>query len=1655
MYINKIDELIDKIIDDFYNKAILKKETDVFFRETNFVKYQLEINKLFINYIKQIDKNEINKILNDEDNTNKIIEIIKKYIAYYTFMSIAFFYKDKIEMFINNIIEFSKNQPGFNFKIINFFNSESNSTVIKFYYLIKNILNLVDADTVKLQQLAKKSDYSEAIKFLNEFGQEFVNANFKLENLDGNVKEQSHNIIKTIIINELYFKFDKKDVYEFLEKSEKEVGEFIYIDIVVPRTEFIDFNTIELSLSKRDVERGLASDIYDLITGFEEIDKIKEKTHEEKIFELVNNRLIIPISEDFLLYHKDSEKYEKNLGTANVSAQTKKKDETKIKYIINKIDSMTEYFSRNVQNNSELKKNIEKLFYPPLNDRRAILINNFEDIKIINKLQNQGRRAIENNEYFNDLLNYRQYPYINFKDFQKYGFGLATNKTIDVIRSINFEKVNAMNKNKTIQFRVSSNGLSINIVGFILPSTHSDVKCLKLKEFIDIRKMGYQENGKTEKTDNGYTASIKVIKHNLFNNFKKNNKKIPFMYWLFDLEKDKVKFDKYDVGSKMSDSEHIKIMMSKFYDDVLDIFNDEILKIINKRKMTLQSFSKIFKKIDNNLIEFPKNSEIYNSLQKIFYYQKVIKTEDNYDKKEDKFHGIVGEIIKLPVAPSKKKEMPFIILERNKKSSSTEAELEYMEAEKIGAICQHHITWDNIAALRSKNPNKFSELLFEFFQQYVIKNQEGDYICKSCGALINLKNYVLDGSYDDDGKFVSFNMPLEVPIEDIPEYEKYKSTIRNLEKIIERIASISSINSLTGTSYTIKTRIKRIVKDAIDLILIHNTNLKNVYKERSDKISVYGLNKDLSNLFIFDLDNNIFVYSSKDKDFYKPIKRNNIIIYILFLIILELSDSQLLYMTGDKICNYYLFSKYGINWFDGIQIRKNNQNVIVPILNYKVLCYLIFYMSCLITKYNLWYYESEDTEKKKRFDPTIQKIIINTFIDFVNSVIEVYSRKKKHYLYDIIANKFFLKLNSTFKNDELINKIKSIEERKIVTVEKKTKIVTTTIKPILLQSEYTIGDYFGISDWLTCTISKYFIKKRVKEFIDYFEISNITNCDEGTFHFWQVKGKDLVCTICNKNASEIILNDELSQKIIENYKILILQKLAQKYCKSAEFHNYIYNAKTKCNVCLKCKSSDVEKTNKEDLIELSKNIEDMKKSKEDKINKELNKDIEKDKLKLKKNIEFINEVKNDYGKSKQHKEDYYNFIDQFISKVESILGKDVNLNNENIFLRHDAYIIDHDHNGYPLDKPFTITDIGNKISFKRDHPFFKKDVIYYTNNKLQIDVFYDASSKLLLGYKEKNKDYQVSKRQNIYLKVNNSIITRLKMLGYPSKYIAITDKREKYDQIFKDPNTILIQIISDIGRQRVQNLKKAISDLQKYVYRIAYNYDIKSFDEENNPDKFLDKYKNKLNKIILGKDNNKFLHKWKAVKYDLFFEDLYGKIINLDPNAKFLSIDDINFYDYSGNVILFYMVREMGKLLDLNQDKFIKATLSYLLLDIIVREHDEFDEEKDLTNTEIKRFKYILDIQDLREIEDITGDTEGFYGEYKDPDQEIDEAALELNEEAQEEFDALDVEYPDIDNELDYEQDYVDFLNYNYIDTYIGIEDGDGNRLITPEGEEL
>ena len=172
------------------------------------------------------------------------------------------------------------------------------------------------------------------------------------------------------------------------------------------------------------------------------------------LFSIFSNSSFLFDETETIILDCDSEKYEK--ASLDIS-KSKKKEDTKIRYIVSKIDKATEYYSKNVQSNPKLKKEIEKYFYVPLSDRNVVLINDTEEIKIINKLLNLGRRSIENNEFYNDLINYRLYPYINFKEFKTDGFSLNLDKTVDIVRYCNYILPNNIMINNVLMFKIFIN----------------------------------------------------------------------------------------------------------------------------------------------------------------------------------------------------------------------------------------------------------------------------------------------------------------------------------------------------------------------------------------------------------------------------------------------------------------------------------------------------------------------------------------------------------------------------------------------------------------------------------------------------------------------------------------------------------------------------------------------------------------------------------------------------------------------------------------------------------------------------------------------------------------------------------------------------------------------------------------------------------------------------------------------------------------------------------------------------------------------------------------------------------------------------------------------------------------------------------------------
>lgn len=1532
---NKLDDLIDKVIDDFYVYLQNDKKIKIIIKEVNFVKYQKEINDILISYIKTLPINTIKEIIKKQDSILLIIDIIKKYLFIYIILLISYEFTQKEDLFINNILEFTKNQNSYNYKINDFFNSKSNSLLIEHHYIIKNIryiLNKHDINILQTQQYG-----NETIKILTYLGEEFVKSIFK----------ESHDIIKTLIV--LYYsKTDKIILTKLIEEIELNEEEYIFIDIIEPLIQIIDISVIENILIniKKNKKDYILYSIWNYIT---QPQKLNILSVDEKINTLLNNGSIIPITDDFLLYHKDFERYENIKET--------KKEDIKIKYILNKIDNVSELYSK--KNKEEIDK-INKYFYSSMSNRRVITINDIEDIKIINKYLNQTKINLELLEYVNDFISYKLYPYINFRDYRHdmATLSIMTNNTILACRSTNFD----YSSRDILEWRIGSDGMILNIIGLLL--LPNKLQCTKN---IGIKKV----NG--NKIDH-------YIKEKLRN--KLNNG----ICWLFEKNNE-------------INNETIKNRIGILYNNYIDECYDIIVSKINKN-MTLNNISNIVDTfvlnhvpIYNKIIQISPKTILFNTSElndlfikvESYIYSNISQSDDIIDDNENKIYGMYDNIIILPELPDHGDNKNKLIQINLSKTKIDELQKEISIS---NGVCQHSVTWDNIVELKKIDQKKYAEELFEFTKQYVDITNEQEYICKSCGTYLEIKKYIIGGSYDNDSKkFISHSLPIDISLEDSEDYSKYKQTIRILDKMIEKIATISNIPHLMGSFTTNKLKRKMIIKNVIDIIISNNSILKNKYKERKEVASkLYGLG-NFSNLFTFDLDNSILQFTSKDKDQYRPIKINNIIIYLLIFIVLDLNELQIKFLSDDNkyMCNYDNFNKIYMSLFSELKIRKNNMNELLSIKEYKILCYILYILSCKIIKYQLWQYDYAPTfNKKLKQLPIIQKTIITTYIDIVNSILENSYTKNITYIFEIFRSKFYDKLYSIFSG----NFTKTIIEKKNISDITNTNI---KIKKYQLNGIFKEMSYDNFN-FLSFQSATYYIPKYKKLTIKYNEINNITNCNTGHFHDWEPKEATFVCKKCGMKLADAKL-DKNNKEIIEKLSNIFTQEIYDFICTN-----------NKLNIC-----DNKENFNK-NYIKYKQHKSELEYTQFINIKNEINNENK-----------YIDDLINKIRKNISDFTSFEKYINLFINDIRKITDKN-NINNTELVDNY--YIIDHDYLGNKLDKSIMIEN--SKVQYKENNSIFNTSVFYYTvYSPSKITLYYNAISKKYLGYKEESKDYVFNNKSNNYLIINYSLQSKIYLLGFKTFYYNKED----------DLNKIL--------DNRLINLKHMLYYLSIIFYRIFNGYSLSLQTEdtyfyENKLFYLIDKYKNKFINLKLTDDNKKhpFYKHWKGLyKYN----NEIDKLKNIDRNSF-----EINKLDTRSLYIIYYIISELHKLINYNQS-LSKLNIISFSIDFINMIFDLYNKDNLNYNHEIIRFIHVLESSEYTHdlIQKTAVETVGLYEEYTDDeDEKTDEKKKEeksKNDDINEQMDAMDISvdrdefdtYDDDDTAIDYSAGYDMSDNYS------------------------
>lgn len=1570
MFITNIDNYLNKIIDKLYEHNFKKDIFKNFSKDENFVKYQNEIINNVKNFINNLNKIELNNIITNKENINYILNVIKRYCMFYTYLGIGFYYKNSRDLFITNIIETSKNQKDSEYQIVNFFNSENNAKIINFYSIIKNLLELRELKTmerIKISLTNNPVKYSDTINFINELGEDYVEKYIF-------IKDNFHNIIKTFIFKIIYLNEEKVEITKILNEENDKDAEYKYIDIITAKDEkIIDFTVLKDFINLDEDISGKTEDFYDFLLEYKKTQQFNITSTKKIIEFLFDNKILIPITEDFMRFHKNNYKYEKT--------DDKTRDNTKIKYIINIVNKVRNFHSKTYKTNPKLKVATKDLFFKQIQERDAILYNALEENNIISKLKDtQATDA----EYIIDLENINKYIYLNYKDLSKDGFKLRTENTVQGIRYSSI-------KNKSnLELRMGSSDNPVNVVGVIFNPSNRQLECFNKKDIRDIHNIN----------KNGFEGFMKILK----DKFNSNDKNL--YYWMFNNETDVVNSSEYKNLSNVDSSRYIQILLSEIYPSYLSLLNKKIIKEIKENNPDIFTIKEIIRKYKNSInntgldINFSKS--ILNNIINLFYED----LEIDIDELDNKLLEQQIKTVKIPTSDKIKKVDKKIII--GVKDSKID-----LEEIKIQPICHHYVQWANLSKIPKKRADELNQAVFDFVKQYVRVNEIGLYVCKSCSETLNLKKYVYEGTYVPElDTFMTTNLATNQRLENIPKYSKYTRSIRNIEKNLEKICGILNINYYIGNTPVIKLRRRTVVKDVIDLILIHTKYLKKQPKDRIIKASDnYGINKDLTNLFFFELKDDIFLTSAGETDYYKIIKFNNIISYLILIIMADLNTGQILSFKENKKCNFYLFSKVKEIMFNNLFFRVSKTEKI-PVIKIEGFAYTLFYFSCMLTNNNIWLW---DYNKKENNIFVVQKLFIHTMIDLINTLFEANFMDKKNYFYELIVNRFKQRLKSIYNDSNLVKIIKKESSNKIKIKDGKITYVTKKDKVINI-NDIKESDYFLLKKD-ECNIEVGILDKFKKsEKILLFD--KLSNCNDGKFHKFSFNKdkKDLVCELCNQSYSELSkgkISDKINIEKAKLLKLIYLRNLGEKYCVSGELHDIDEN-----NKCLKCKINIKERkyTNNE-LFTLEKNLKETMNQDFQKIYKEIKKYKQ---SKKDKNIAINDIIQNLDNKYEKNTKGFINnYISDFIDFIKGKDGNKANIMNTDIFLDKNKYILKIDLYGNKLKKNIEI--IGdNNIENKFDK-FFNKNVIIIKDNVNRANLYFDNITKIYLGYSKNNKYEKI--KTNFSLNIEYSIKNMLELLGlnninYNINYINYNYSKMSIDEL----NNNKVKIVTDIIRARVLNLRQIINNINTIIDKVKFK---KSNNDINILNVLVKQFQQQINNINLDSgDGSKKVFKHLIIINNNYNINKIDDSINIKITNNYLNTEFLQNLNNLDSKLLFYLIYNFKRLIEYNENK---TNIINMVIKLI---HFSFNHYYiPYENFQIRKFDSLI-LKDKPYIDESLR-VVGFYQELIDVNTIDEQKTNDILLEAEEERNAYDLDtdgigmgdYDEDDNNLDYEPD--------------------------------
>jgi len=1548
MFINKLDKFIEL---EFYSayKYILKNKFSKNLKKDKIEEYYLKL-------INKINYSDIFETIIEDSNKRKIQNIIEKYILFYLILTLCILDDLKVDnenndkVFLEKLFNISNEYP-----ILDSTNIGELLEIYKSYYISLTLLKLIN-QSKDISSLINEQNI-ELINIFNDIGIDNIKKFFDLKN------NGQHNIIVTLLIKKLYIKTDKKEIAIIEESNEITNAEFKYIDIVEARIKEVDFASMEMLFNEEDRNKGYPDDYYSLIEELKSIllGDIEENTLPEfanhsnlisddnKIGYLFHKKLLIPITDEILRYHVNLKKYESD----NKDSSNKKID-SKLTYITNQINSI-------LDNSKESNlKELKKFYYQPLFYRQAIPYNDIEEMKIIKKFSDIGKINSENVINFTDLLSFRVYPYINYRNFSHYGFLHKHAYTTEALRYTNFRFRKNLNlthlKNKNMQWRsITHDNFKIDthhnynsaIVGVALPQNINfkpyDIRCLKLNESVNIRR--YSLNG------------FNITKH-ILSALIENNKilnKTPF--WIFDIKTDIFNQNTYDEVSNISQQSYFKKLLSKIYDSIEE---KTLKRILNEyehyQPLTLYQSLQIFNIISKRYVPIAKYSENIAIINYARYYTYLPQRIFTQDIKDITF--TTKDLQKLPVykPPNKLKVITLDIVEKKKEN------INILDI----AVCQHIVSLDEIQRYRERDPTLFTQKINDFYKKYIIDNTNNNFICKSCYQFINIDKYV--AQYGD---LIKINAESRLPLEQQKRYDKFGKAISSLDKIIERMGSVFNLSEYMGNTPSSILKRRETIRIIIDFLLssqeMRSKDPKEFDAEINELESISG--SKYSEYFAFPVENDIFVYSSRDTDKFKRKKYNTILIHIATIMILELNSSSIIYFNTDKIINITVFEKYGMSTLENLKLRINMGNDLVYLGNYSLLGYVIYYMASMMIKMKIYEVDDPNIDVKKMI-PAIDRLRIMHSIIHLLSIIITRRIKDTEYLYTILANNYFIKLLTLYNitsSESILKDIRYFSQKKIDNLPALKLNTKKQIYHIINGVMEAYKKYSNIKDdekeKLKINPDNLFMNK-INIFLRYFPI--------------------------NKNKNIIILNDDEKNKMIKKNLLLLYNK---------------DSSVVKLNIDI----LKLETYSLSELYQIKNKYINFIKNQIDKQRNEIIKKTEYQNKKVNK-LKLLNQILNEEILP------FDELLDKFLLKMEKYLSEIQPIYKDNYFLKKSIFIIDHDFYGFPI-KPYLI----DKITIRYKDNITNKDVIIYKEKNTER--YYDIYTLCYLGFKTDKTEFNTVNNHQ-FIKINYSLMDKIKYMGLYRKYVNILplDKQILYQSKYRGEilydNT---ELTNQILKKKINHDKILLEKFQRIIYTIKNKKNQKieqtsseKIEDINTEKKLINEFIPRLQNLkILDDEFLLFLQNWKNVYSSFIF-------VPMESSENIILDADIIIKNSNYNLLIRYLLTQLLKLLEMNNDKtnINLCNCIAMIFDLMWKEYNVEN------NYEINKFLLLLyssqdDDYILRLYDNDNDDPEKIIKDSvkkSEPEKEqLQEKLKDEQDDFKEEVDALDVENQESD----------------------------------------